>query len=145
MQARFRNNRHGDPPAGFTPAACGDTDPRTLWPTISFSWGVELPTMHIPEGFLDARTAVTSGVLAIAGLGVALARVRRCATPRSIPLIGLAAAFVFAAQLLNFPVGGGTSGHLVGAVLIAVLLGPSDLPPNLGTFPKRVPQGLYHG
>ena len=81
--------------------------------------------MHIPDGFLDGRTAVAGGALAAAGLGVALARVRRTLPPRRVPLIGLAAAFVFAAQLLNFPVGGGTSGHLVGATLAAVLLGPS--------------------
>jgi cobalt/nickel transport system permease protein len=81
--------------------------------------------VHIPDGFLDAKTAVTTGVLATAGLGLALAGVRRTVPPRRIPLIGLAAAFVFAAQMLNFPVAGGTSGHLVGAVLAAVLLGPS--------------------
>ena len=81
--------------------------------------------MHIPDGFLDARTAVATGVLATAGLGLALAGVRRTVPPRRIPLIGLAAAFVFAAQMLNFPVAGGTSGHLIGAVLAAVLLGPS--------------------
>jgi cobalt/nickel transport system permease protein len=81
--------------------------------------------VHIPDGFLDARTAVATGVLATAGLGLALAGVRRTVPPRRIPLIGLAAAFVFAAQMLNFPVAGGTSGHLIGAVLAAVLLGPS--------------------
>jgi len=81
--------------------------------------------VHIPDGFLDAKTAAATGVLAAAGLGVALAGVRRALPPRRVPLIGLAAAFVFAAQMLNFPVAGGTSGHLVGAVLAAVLLGPS--------------------
>ena len=80
--------------------------------------------MHIPDGFLDAKTAMATGVLATAGLGLALANVRRTVPPRRIPLIGLAAAFVFAAQMLNFPVAGGTSGHLIGAVLAAVLLGP---------------------
>lgn len=81
--------------------------------------------MHIPDGFLDGRTAVAGAALAAAGLAVALHRVRRTLPPRRVPLIGLAAAFVFAAQLLNFPVGGGTSGHLVGATLAAALLGPS--------------------
>jgi cobalt/nickel transport system permease protein len=81
--------------------------------------------VHIPDGFLDAKTAAATGVLATAGLGLALAGVRRTVPPRRIPLIGLAAAFVFAAQMLNFPVAGGTSGHLIGAVLAAVLLGPS--------------------
>lgn len=81
--------------------------------------------MHIPDGFLDAKTAVASGGLAAAGIGIALHSVRRAAAARRVPLIGLAAAFVFAAQMLNFPVAGGTSGHLIGAVLVAVLLGPS--------------------
>ena len=81
--------------------------------------------MHIPDGFLDARTAVVSAGLAAAGVAVALRSVRRSADARRVPLVGLAAAFVFAAQMLNFPVAGGTSGHLIGAVLVAVLLGPS--------------------
>ncbi len=81
--------------------------------------------MHIPDGFIDAKTALATGALATAGLGLALASVRRCVPPRRMPLIGLAAAFVFAAQMLNFPVAGGTSGHLIGAVLATVLLGPS--------------------
>jgi cobalt/nickel transport system permease protein len=81
--------------------------------------------MHIPDGFLDGKTALAGGAMAALGLGVALRGVRRTLPPGRVPLIGLAAAFVFAAQLLNFPVGGGTSGHLVGATLVAVLLGPS--------------------
>jgi cobalt/nickel transport system permease protein len=81
--------------------------------------------MHIPDGFLDTKTAVTAGVLAVAGLGVALRRARLHLPSRRVPLLGLAAAFVFAAQMINFPVAGGTSGHLIGAVLAAVLLGPS--------------------
>ena len=81
--------------------------------------------MHIPDGFLDAPTAATMGVLSLAGVGLALAQARRHLPPRRVPLLGLAGAFVFAAQMLNFPVAGGTSGHLVGAVLTAALLGPS--------------------
>jgi cobalt/nickel transport system permease protein len=81
--------------------------------------------MHIPDGFIDAKTAVATGAMAAAGLGIALARVRRSLPPRRVPLLGLTAAFLFAAQMLNFPVAGGTSGHLIGAVLAAVLLGPS--------------------
>jgi cobalt/nickel transport system permease protein len=80
--------------------------------------------MHIPDGFLDAKTAVATGAVAVAGLGIALARVRRHLPPRRVPLLGLTAAFLFTAQMLNFPVAGGTSGHLIGAVLAAVLLGP---------------------
>lgn len=81
--------------------------------------------MHIPDGFLDAKTAVISAGMAAVGIGIALRSVRRTSSGRRVPLIGLAAAFVFAAQMLNFPVAGGTSGHLIGAVLVAVLLGPS--------------------
>jgi len=81
--------------------------------------------MHIPDGFLNAKAAAATGVLATAGLGMALRHVRRTLPARRVPLIGLASAFVFAAQMLNFPVAGGTSGHLIGAVLATVLLGPS--------------------
>jgi len=89
--------------------------------------------MHIPDGFVDGKTALAAGVLAAAGLGVALRNVRRAFPPHRVPLIGLAAAFVFAAQMLNFPVAGGTSGHLIGAVLAAVLLGPSAAVLVMGT------------
>ena len=89
--------------------------------------------MHIPDGFVDGKTALAAGALAAAGLGVALRNVRRAFPPRRVPLIGLAAAFVFAAQMLNFPVAGGTSGHLIGAVLAAVLLGPSAAVLVMGT------------
>jgi len=81
--------------------------------------------VHIPDGFLDSKTAVTAAALAVTGLGVALRRARLHLPPRRVPLLGLAAAFVFAAQMINFPVAGGTSGHLIGAMLAAVLLGPS--------------------
>jgi cobalt/nickel transport system permease protein len=81
--------------------------------------------VHIPDGFLSGPTAVTSGVLAAAGLAVALRHARTNLAPRRVPLLGLTAAFVFAAQMVNFPVVAGTSGHLVGGVLAAVLLGPS--------------------
>lgn len=81
--------------------------------------------MHIPDGFLDAKTAIATGLLSITGLGAALRRAGKRVQPGKIPLIGLAAAFVFVAQMLNFPVAGGTSGHLLGATLAAVLLGPS--------------------
>ncbi|MCY2932388.1 MAG: PDGLE domain-containing protein [Planctomycetota bacterium] len=81
--------------------------------------------MHIPDGFLDVKTATATGVLAAAGLGLALRQARRHLPARRVPLLGLSAAFVFAAQMINFPVAGGTSGHLIGGVLTAALLGPS--------------------
>jgi cobalt/nickel transport system permease protein len=73
--------------------------------------------LHIPDGFLDTKTAA-------AAIGVALHASKRALPPAKVPLMGLTAAFVFAAQMLNFPVAAGTSGHLMGAVLAAVLLGP---------------------
>jgi cobalt/nickel transport system permease protein len=84
-----------------------------------------LKRMHIPDGFLDTPTAAATAALALAGVALALRRARQGVPPRRVPLIGLAAAFVFAAQMLNFPVAAGTSGHLMGGVLVAVLLGPA--------------------
>lgn len=81
--------------------------------------------MHIPDGFLDAKTIVATSVFSAAGVGRALRKLTRELSPSRIPLMGLAAAFIFVAQMLNFPVVGGTSGHLIGAVLVSVLLGPS--------------------
>jgi cobalt/nickel transport system permease protein len=81
--------------------------------------------MHIPDGFLDARTLLAAAGLAAVGVGIALREVRRGLPPRRVPLVGLTAAFVFAAQMLNFPVAAGTSGHLIGAALASVLLGPA--------------------
>ncbi len=81
--------------------------------------------MHIPDGFLDGKTVAATGVLAATGLAVALRYTRVNLPPRRVPLLGLTAAFVFAAQMINFPVAGGTSGHLIGAVLAGALLGPS--------------------
>src|SRR5512135_1313520 len=81
--------------------------------------------MHLPDGYLDTKTALLSVGAATAGVGFAVRQVRSSLEPRQMPMLGLAAAFVFAGQMLNFPVAGGTSGHLVGGVLVAVLLGPS--------------------
>ena len=80
--------------------------------------------MHIPDGFLDAKTLALTGALSAGGLAVATRQVNRTLPRNKIPLMGLGAAFVFAAQMLNFPVAGGTSGHLLGGVLAGVLLGP---------------------
>ncbi|NYG58341.1 cobalt/nickel transport system permease protein [Nocardioides daedukensis] len=80
--------------------------------------------MHVPDGFLDAPTSVATGVIAVAGVAVALRGARRELDDRTAPLAGLVATFVFAGQMINFPVAGGTSGHLLGGVLAAVLAGP---------------------
>ena len=81
--------------------------------------------MHVPDGFLDAPTSVATGVVAAAGITVALRRARRELDDRTAPLAGLVATFIFATQMLNFPVASGTSGHLLGGALAAVLVGPA--------------------
>lgn len=80
--------------------------------------------MHVPDGFLDAPTSIATGAVAVAGVGLALRGARRELDDRAAPLAGLVATFVFASQMLNFPVGAGTSGHLLGGALAAVLVGP---------------------
>jgi cobalt/nickel transport system permease protein len=80
--------------------------------------------MHIPDGFLSPEVAAVCAVPAIGAVGYGLRRASRELDERRVPLLGVTAAFVFAAQMLNFPVAGGTSGHFLGAALAAVLLGP---------------------
>jgi cobalt/nickel transport system permease protein len=80
--------------------------------------------VHIPDGFINAGTSVAAGVVSVGGLAVCVKRSRETLTEKQVPLAGLIAAFIFAVQMLNFPVAGGTSGHLLGGVLAAVLVGP---------------------
>ena len=80
--------------------------------------------MHVPDGFLDAPTSVATGAVAVAGVAIALRKARTELDDRTAPMAGLVAAFVFAGQMINFPVGAGTSGHLMGGALAAVLVGP---------------------
>jgi cobalt/nickel transport system permease protein len=80
--------------------------------------------MHIPDGFINAGTSLGAGILSAGGIGYALRRAKDFLDDNRAPIAGLVAAFVFAVQMLNFPVGAGTSGHLLGGVLAAVLLGP---------------------
>ncbi|MFI0411271.1 energy-coupling factor ABC transporter permease [Actinomadura sp. 3N508] len=80
--------------------------------------------MHVPDGFIDAPVSIAAGAVAVAGVAVALRGARRELDDRTAPLAGLTAAFVFAAQMLNFPVASGTSGHLLGGALAAILVGP---------------------
>jgi cobalt/nickel transport system permease protein len=80
--------------------------------------------MHVPDGFLDAPTSIATGVVAVGGLALALRGARRELDDRTAPMAGLVATFVFAGQMMNFPVGAGTSGHLLGGALAAVLAGP---------------------
>ena len=80
--------------------------------------------MHVPDGFLNAPTSLATGVIAAAGVAVALRGARRELDDRTAPMAGLVATFIFAGQMINFPVAGGTSGHLLGGALAAVLVGP---------------------
>jgi cobalt/nickel transport system permease protein len=82
--------------------------------------------MHVPDGFLDLPTSIGTGVAAAAGIAVALKRApAEFVDDRKAPMVGIVATVVFAAQMVNFPVGLGTSGHLMGGALAAVLVGPA--------------------
>jgi cobalt/nickel transport system permease protein len=80
--------------------------------------------MHMSDGIVNAPTSAAFGLIAIAGLGVALVRARTQLDERTAPMAGLVAAFVFAVQMVNFPVLPGVSGHLLGGALAALLVGP---------------------
>ena len=80
--------------------------------------------MHIPDGFIDAPVSIVAGAVTVGLTAVAVKKAADELDERRAPLAGLVAAFVFAVQMLNFPVAGGTSGHLLGGVLAAVLVGP---------------------
>lgn len=80
--------------------------------------------MHIPDGFLNAATVATTYAVSVGGIGNAVRIANKKLGEKHIPLMGILAAFIFAAQMLNFPVAGGTSGHIIGAALVAILLGP---------------------
>lgn len=80
--------------------------------------------LHIPDGFLSLPVALFFWVLSVAIIVLALSQATGTLTERTIPLVGVMAAFIFAAQMINFPIAGGTSGHLLGGTLAAILLGP---------------------
>ncbi|MFM7501173.1 MAG: energy-coupling factor ABC transporter permease [Actinomycetota bacterium] len=80
--------------------------------------------MHIPDGFIDIPTSAAFGTLALAGTAIALKKAKTEVDDRTAPMAGLTAVFVFAVQMLNFPVAAGTSGHLLGGALAMVLVGP---------------------
>ncbi len=79
--------------------------------------------MHIPDGFLSPAVAVTTGLASGAMVSIALVRSREAFGTRRAPILGLTTAFIFAAQMINFPVAGGTSGHLLGGTLATIILG----------------------
>ncbi|MFB2897300.1 energy-coupling factor ABC transporter permease [Aerosakkonemataceae cyanobacterium BLCC-F50] len=96
---------------------------------ISFSswlhWVIQPQlAMHIPDGFLSLPVSLLTWILAIALITLCLNRVQVQYQEKTVPLMGVCAAFIFAAQMINFPIPGGTSGHLLGGTLAGVLLGP---------------------
>ncbi|GAB1822960.1 energy-coupling factor ABC transporter permease [Herbidospora sp. RD11066] len=80
--------------------------------------------MHVPDGFFTAPVAIGAGVVAAAAVAVSLKKARTELDDRTAPMAGLVAAFIFAVQMLNFPIAAGTSGHLLGGALAAILVGP---------------------
>jgi cobalt/nickel transport system permease protein len=80
--------------------------------------------VHVPDGFLSAGVSVATGAVSAAGIGYSLKRAKETLSDRLAPMAGLVAAFVFAAQMLNFPVAAGTSGHLLGGALACIMVGP---------------------
>src|SRR5512141_2844891 len=80
--------------------------------------------LHIPDGFLSITVSIVCWLVSAITLSVAISRANRSLGERQVPLMGVMAAFIFAAQMINFPVAGGTSGHLLGGALVSILLGP---------------------
>lgn len=80
--------------------------------------------MHIPDGFLDVQVWVPLYGVSAAAVGLGIYRANKKLGEKNVPIMGITSAFIFAAQMLNFPIAGGTSGHFMGGVLAAVLLGP---------------------
>lgn len=81
--------------------------------------------MHIPDGFLSIPVSVGAAAISVGALAIALRSIKKKFNEDIIPKMGVLAAFIFAAQMFNFPVAGGTSGHLMGSVLAAIMVGPA--------------------
>ena len=100
-----------------------------VFPSIQYSsllhWIIQPQlAMHVPDGFLNLPVMLVTWVIAIGLISVSLKRAEAEYQERTVPLMGVCAAFVFAAQMINFPIPGGTSGHLLGGTLSGALLGP---------------------
>ncbi len=83
-----------------------------------------VPAMHAPDGFINAPVSLIAGIIAVIGIAICLRGARQQLDERTAPLAGLVAVFIFAMQMINFPVGAGTSGHLLGGALAVILVGP---------------------
>ena len=80
--------------------------------------------LHIPDGFLTLVISLICWAITVITLSVAISRTNKSLGEKQVPLMGVMAAFIFAAQMINFPVAGGTSGHLLGGALAGIMLGP---------------------
>src|SRR3989304_1898600 len=80
--------------------------------------------LHIPDGFLSIMVSIICWVITIITLGFAISKTNKALGEKQVPLMGVMASFIFAAQMINFPVAGGTSGHLLGGAMAAIVLGP---------------------
>jgi len=80
--------------------------------------------MHIPDGFVDLKTVVTTSVISAGGLGTAIYKVKKIFKAKTVAIMGVLAALIFALQMLNFTIPGGTSGHLLGGALSSIIVGP---------------------
>ena len=89
----------------------------------SLRWDIPHP-LHAPDGFFSLPISIAGYVVAAAFIAIAIRRTQGELNERMVPMMGVMAAFIFAAQMINFPVAGGTSGHLVGGALAAIILGP---------------------
>jgi cobalt/nickel transport system permease protein len=80
--------------------------------------------MHIPDGFVDLKTAITTGIVSAGGIGVSIYKIKSIFKAKVIAMMGIMAALIFALQMINFSIPGGTSGHLLGGALAVITLGP---------------------
>lgn len=80
--------------------------------------------LHIPDGFLSLTVSILAWIVTVIIVGIAVKQSQKDLNEKQIPLMGIMAAFIFAAQMINFPVAGGTSGHMLGGALAAIVLGP---------------------
>ena len=101
------------------------TVPLSIFSSSWLHWLIQPQlAMHIPDGFLNLPVIVVTWVIAIGLIALALNKVQTEYQEKAVPLMGVCAAFIFAAQMINFPIPGGTSGHLLGGTLAGALLGP---------------------
>src|SRR5215207_4246993 len=80
--------------------------------------------LHIPDGFLSFTVSILCWLITAITISMAVSRSNKSLGEKQVPLMGIMAAFIFAVQMINFPVAGGTSGHLLGGALAAIVLGP---------------------